>query len=52
MIGRSGESGSGISELAAGHDDDDDVKCSIYIYMYIYVWVCVSVCVRELVKHF
>ena len=24
MIGRSGESGSGISVLAAGHDDDDD----------------------------
>ena len=24
MIGRSGERGSGISLLAAGHDDDDD----------------------------
>ena len=24
MIGRSGESGSGISVLAARHDDDDD----------------------------
>ena len=24
MIGKSGERGSGISMLAAGHDDDDD----------------------------
>ena len=32
MIGRSGERGSGISVLAARHDDDDD----IYIYIYIY----------------
>ena len=30
-IGKSGESGSGISVLAARHDDDDD----IYIYIYI-----------------
>ena len=30
MIGRSGERGSGISLLAARHDDDD-----IYIYIYI-----------------
>ena len=30
MIGRSGERGSGISVLAARHDDDDD----IYIYIY------------------
>ena len=34
MIGRSGERGSGISVLAARHDDDDD----IYIYIYIYIW--------------
>ena len=26
MIGRSGERGSGISVLAARHDDDDDLK--------------------------
>ena len=32
MIGRSGERGSGISVLAARHNDDDD----IYIYIYIY----------------
>ena len=32
MIGRSGERGSGISVLAARHDDDDD---DIYIYIYI-----------------
>ena len=31
MIGRRGERGSGISVLAARHDDDDD----IYIYIYI-----------------
>ena len=28
MIGRSGERGSGISVLAARHDDDDDDLCS------------------------
>ena len=33
-IGRSGERGSGISVLAAQHDDDDD---DIYIYIYIYI---------------
>ena len=32
---------SGISVLAARHDDDDD----IYIYVYIYMCVCVCVCV-------
>ena len=37
-IGRSGERGSGISVLAARHDDDD-------IYIYIYIYVCVCVCV-------
>ncbi len=31
MFGRNGERGSGISALAARHDDDDD----IYIYIYI-----------------
>ena len=30
MLGRRGERGSGISVLAARHDDDDD----IYIYIY------------------
>ena len=34
MIGRSGERESGISVLAAGHDDDDDDD-DIYIYIYI-----------------
>ena len=33
MIGRSGERWSGISVLAARHDDDDDYR--IYIYVYI-----------------
>ena len=32
MIGRSGERGSGVSLLAARHDDD------VYIYMYIYIF--------------
>ena len=31
MIGRSGERGSGISVLAAQHDDDDDDNCSVRI---------------------
>ena len=35
MIGRSGERGSGISVLAARHDDDDDDDIYIYIYIYI-----------------
>ena len=39
-IGRSGERGSGISVLAARHDDDDDDE---YIYMYIYIYICVCV---------
>ena len=34
MIGKSGERRSGISVLAARHDDDDDDE--IYIYIYIY----------------
>ena len=33
MIERSGERGSGISVLAARHDDD--------IYIYIYICVCI-----------
>ena len=46
MIGRSGERGSGISVLAARHDDDDDIyiyiyyislSLSLYIYIYIYI---------------
>ncbi len=40
MIRRSGERGSGISVLAARHDDDDDDKHYSngpkYIYIYIY----------------
>ena len=30
MIGRSGERGSGISVLAAQHDDDDDIQYNNY----------------------
>ena len=47
-IGRSGERGSGISMLAARHDDDDDdddTHTHTYIYIYIYIYVCVCVCV-------
>ena len=40
MIGRSGERGSGISVLAAQHDDDDDD-------IYMRVCVCVCVCVLK-----
>ena len=29
MIGRNGERWSGISALAARHDDDDDIKANI-----------------------
>ena len=32
MIGRSGERGSGISMLAARHDDDDDFKKVTYLH--------------------
>ena len=35
MIGRSSERGSGISVLAAQHNDEDD----IYIYIYIYIYI-------------
>ena len=45
-IGRSGVRGSGISVLAARHDDEDDDD---YIYIYIYICVCVCVCVFELI---
>ena len=46
MIGRSGERGSGISVLAARHDDDDDIyNASIYImHIYIYIYnVCIYI---------
>ena len=36
IIGRSGERGSGISMLAARHDDDDDDDVCVYIYIYIF----------------
>ena len=39
MNRRSGKRGTGISMLAAQHDDD------IYVYIYIYICVCVCVCV-------
>ena len=35
MIGRSSERGSGISVLAARHDDDDDV-CSFLHFLYMH----------------
>ena len=44
MIGRSGERGSGISVLAARHDDDDDDN-DIYVYVCVCVYACVCVCV-------
>ena len=60
-IGRSGERGTGISVLAARHDDDDGsaymfvyvcgytththTHTHTYIYIYIYMCVCVCVCV-------
>ena len=37
MIGRSGNRESGISVMAAPHNDDDDDDDDIYIYMYIYI---------------
>ena len=61
MIGRSSERESGISVLAAWHDDDDDddshlsistsdnfylsINLSLSLYIYIYICVCVCVCV-------
>ena len=39
MIGRSGERWSGISVLAARHDDDDDIYIHIYIHLYIYIYI-------------
>ena len=42
MIERSGERGSGISVLAARHDDDDD----IYIYIYIYIYRAIAIIVN------
>ena len=39
MIGRSGERGSGISVLAARHDDD------IYMYIKKSFFVCVYICI-------
>ena len=39
IIGRSGERGSGISVLAARHDDDDDILLYAYIYMHIYMYI-------------
>ena len=44
MIGRSDKRDSGISVLAARHDDDDDDDIYIYIYIYICMYVCVCVC--------
>ena len=41
-IGRSGERWSGISVLAARHDDDDDDD--IYIYIYICLLTCTYIC--------
>ena len=37
MIGRHGERGSGISVLAARHDDDDISISMGYIYIFIYI---------------
>ena len=35
MIGRNGEGGSGISVLAARHDDDDDCLSNILTYSFL-----------------
>ena len=43
MIGRSGERGSGISVLAARHNDDDD-EDDIYIYIITVLVVTKSLC--------
>ena len=40
-IGKSDERGSGISVLAAWHDD----MMVIYIYIYIYIRICVCLCI-------
>ena len=37
-IGRSGERGSGISVLAAWHDDDDDDKLKLFAPSFLWVW--------------
>ena len=42
MIGRNGDRGSGISALAARHDDDDD---DIYVYIYICVYIWIYTCI-------
>ena len=47
MIGKSSERRSGISVLAAWHDDDDDLFItklvitfvSVYVYIYIYIYI-------------
>ena len=39
MIGRSGEIGSGISMLAARHDD---IYIYIYIHIYIYIYIYIT----------
>ena len=40
-IGRSGERWSGISMLAARHDDND-----IYIYIYIYIYTLILITIE------
>ena len=50
-IGRSGERGSGISVLAARHDDDETLNKKILIlrfalflrYIYIYIYIYISI---------
>ena len=44
-IGRSGQRGSGISMLAARHDDDDDITNWLLLLVYTAYSVCVCVCV-------
>ena len=54
MIGKSGERGSGISVLAAQHDDDDDFRMvknlpkttidvlkNNFIFLYLHTYMCV-----------
>ena len=53
MIGRSGERGSGISVLAARHDDDDDFKqfSMSNSSKYYYVSVTIQLNISHLISY-
>ena len=46
MIGRNGERGSGISALAARHDDDDDIYGMPFFYIYVYHVCNIDECIH------